>query len=298
MLDLGPTLLIDVDQIPCGFLTTTKDRKIIVANRYFAEGLGQKGLEGSCLNHLLTKASQLFCDSYVVPTVFRDGQCCEILLTLRLDDGRTTPKIVNVQQMKDGNLSWVFLEAEKRSKLFKELEAARCAVEDQREELELLSRTDPLTGLANRREFDDALRRIFKDAERSEQPVAVLMMDLDHFKTINDTYGHDVGDDALRALAGVLKTTSRETDTVARLGGDEFACILPNTDERAAKGFCQRLHGSISELTFEHTMTVSVGVSVRTSDVPTRSIDALKRADQALYAAKQAGRNTTSVWGL
>lgn len=262
-----------------------------------AEDLGRGDLEGVGLSDLLTKASQLFCDTYVVPTVFRDGRCCEILLTLRSADGHSMPKIVNVQKVDDGSLSWAFMEAENRSRLFKELEAAQAAIAEHREELEELSRTDALTGLSNRRAFDEALRRTFKDAERSERPVAMLMMDFDPFKAINDSYGHDVGDDALRVLAGVLRTTCRETDTLARFGGDEFACILPNTDEQAATELCRRLHVSISELSFECALTVSIGVSVRTSDVPIAPADALKRADQALYAAKQAGRNTTSVWG-
>ncbi len=297
MLDIPPGRLIDVDQLPCGFLITTNDRKIIFANRYFEENLGGKGLEGNCLNALLTKASQLFCDTYVVPTVFRDGRCCEVLLTLRSDHGHAIPKIANVQQLADGCFSWVFVEAQNRAKLFNELEAARCAVEEQREELELLSRTDALTGLANRRGFDEALHRIFTNADRSERPAAVMMLDFDNFKTINDRYGHDVGDDALRVLADVLRTTSRKTDTIARFGGDEFACILPNSDEYDAKELCRRLHKALSELAFECSMTVSIGVSVRPAGALITAADALKRADQALYAAKQAGRDTTSVWG-
>jgi len=187
------------------------------------------------------------------------------------------------------------MEAENRTRLFNELKAARCALEDQREELEQLSRTDALTGLANRREFDDALNRTFKDAERSQKSVALLMMDIDHFKTINDTYGHKVGDNALQALAGVLRRTNRQTDTIARFGGDEFACILPNTDVSDAKELSTRLHKAISQLTFECSITISIGISVRTTDMPISCADALKRADNGLYAAKQAGRNTTAV---
>lgn len=277
---------------------TTKDRKIIVANQYLEQSLGLRRtvLEGKCLYDLLSKASQLFCDSYVIPTVLRDGRCCEVLLTLQSDHGPPIPTVVNVKQMSDGCLSWTFVEAENRTKLFKELEAARRAVEEQREELEQLSRTDALTNLANRREFDDALNRAFKNAERSKQPVALLMMDIDDFKTINDTYGHDVGDKALQALAGVLRNTIRETNTIARFGGDEFACILPNTDVSDAMELSKRLHKSISELTFECAITVSIGISVRMANVQMAYPGALKRADHALYAAKQAGRNTTAVW--
>ncbi|MEM7719317.1 MAG: GGDEF domain-containing protein [Pseudomonadota bacterium] len=204
---------------------------------------------------------------------------------------------MNVQKMADGGLSWAFIEADNRARLFKELEAARCAVEVQREELEQLSRTDALTGIANRRQFDDALHRIFKDAERSEQPVALLIMDLDNFKTINDRYGHDVGDKALQALAGVLKMTARETDTIARFGGDEFACILPNTDVDAANELGRRVHKYISELAFQCSITISIGISTRTAEIPIKHTVALKRADQALFCAKKAGRNTTFVWG-
>jgi len=285
--------------VPCGFLITTKDRIIRTANQSFSESLSRPpcALEGRCLDTLLTKASQLFFDSYVVPTVFREGYCNEILITLEADNGLPLPKAVNVRQMDDGNLAWAFVEAENRTGLFKELEAARSAVEEQREELDQLCRTDALTGLANRREFDEALKRLFKEAERSHQPLALVIMDIDNFKSINDSYGHDVGDAALQGLADILRKISRDTDFVARFGGDEFAIILPNTEAQDAEEICARFHQSISKFTCERAMTISIGISDRTQCSPIEYPLALKRADRALYTAKQAGRNATAIWG-
>lgn len=278
---------------------TSKDRTILFANRYFEQDLDwdSQDLHGRCLNTILTPASQLFCDSYVIPTVYREGRCCEVQLSILCADDRSIPKIVSVQHMPTGNLSWVFVEADKRTQLFRELEAARSALQEQRETLDRLSRTDPLTGLANRREFDDALNQAAKSARRSPQPVALMILDIDHFKAINDSHGHDIGDKALRLMADTLKTTCRKTDTVARLGGDEFAWVLPNTDVDEALELCGRLHHSVSELAVAHCpVTISIGVSVQTAGSTFDGAIAMKRADQALYTAKQTGRNTTTVW--
>ena len=111
----------------------------------------------------------------------------------------------NVQKMPDGNLAWVFLEAESRNRLFKELEAARIAIQQQSEQLEMLARTDELTGLSNRRDLEISAKRVLLDADRGAVPVSLVMLDIDRFKAVNDTHGHDIGDQMIRAIADVLK---------------------------------------------------------------------------------------------
>jgi diguanylate cyclase (GGDEF)-like protein len=246
---------------------------------------------------LLTRASQLFCESYVLPTVIKDGFCAEVMLTTITFAGHPRPKVVSVRRKHDGNLIWVFLEAENRTRLFQELEDARLDLEDKREELNKLARIDSLTGVANRRELDEVLQRSFLEADRSGLPIALLMMDIDNFKSVNDLYGHDVGDRALRALANVLSIAGRKTDTVARLGGDEFVCVLPYTDADGAEELCNRIHLGLAETAgLPCSVTVSIGVSIRTKALPHDHTTALGLADKALYQAKEAGRNRTVIW--
>ncbi|WP_412480236.1 diguanylate cyclase [Azonexus sp. IMCC34839] len=176
-----------------------------------------------------------------------------------------------------------------------EIIAGAIEVKEKEEELFRLATHDDLTGLSNRRCFTEELERELLRGKRSGQPSAVLMIDLDHFKQVNDTYGHAVGDRVLRHFASQARQALREIDTLARIGGEEFAAILPQADADSALAAAERLRAEIerSILNVEGLslpITASIGVSLtREEDVGYGSI--LKRADQALYAAKNAGRN-------
>ena len=160
-----------------------------------------------------------------------------------------------------------------------------------REEREL-ARTDSLTGLANRRMFDDALHRAAARSQRDGSPVAVGLLDLDHFKRLNDTRGHAAGDEALRAAAAALKSAIRAGDVAARLGGDEFAILLHDCDEGAANAAARRVHDAVTgTLTAfglrELGVTAGLACFAR---LPMQTDAILAEADQALYAAKAAGK--------
>lgn len=165
------------------------------------------------------------------------------------------------------------------------------------ERLQKLASTDPLTGLANRSRFFALAASEVTRIRRYGRPLAVIMLDIDHFKDINDTYGHSLGDMALKAFAGVCLELLREPDIMARIGGEEFALLLPETDRSGALALAERLHGAVSAIRLENlsiAMTVSMGVSEVWPGETT--VDAaLSRADQALYAAKRAGRNRTML---
>ena len=154
---------------------------------------------------------------------------------------------------------------------------------------------DSLTGLPNRYLFNDRLARAMATAQRSRSGFALLYIDIDHFKRINDTLGHDAGDELLRQLASRLKQSLRESDTVARLGGDEFVAVLEHVaDARVAVGAVEKLLAECSgcyELGgSERKVTLSVGISLYPADAgDTESL--LKCADAAMYRAKAAGRN-------
>ena len=159
------------------------------------------------------------------------------------------------------------------------------------------ARTDALTGLPNRRAFDDALALQIAGWQRKKVTFAVMVVDADHFKAVNDQHGHPAGDAVLRDLAKVLQDSLRKMDLIARVGGEEFAVLLPSTngvDACRAADHCREavaahefLHGAV-----RLPITISIGVAA--VDLPDDGNSLLSRADQALYAAKQAGRNRVS----
>jgi len=167
-------------------------------------------------------------------------------------------------------------------------------------ELERQASTDALTGIANRRRFFAEAEREFALSRRHGQALAAMMIDIDHFKKINDAFGHHAGDEVLREAACSFSGSIREGDLLGRIGGEEFAVILPQTDEPGAVALAERLRENLALLRVrgdwrgEITFTVSVGVSVAKADEA--SIEAaLARADEALYEAKKAGRNRVEL---
>lgn len=154
---------------------------------------------------------------------------------------------------------------------------------------------DPLTGLFNRREFDDALEREFASARRRKGSMAVLLMDLDGFKQVNDTNGHEAGDTVLCTVAARISEVMRANDTVARIGGDEFMMICPDmSDERHAAILSQRLIDVINQPIELDATSVSVGASIGIAFCSDRlhgAEELIREADQAMYTAKKAGRN-------
>ncbi len=171
------------------------------------------------------------------------------------------------------------------------------------ERLKVLADTDALTGLANRRTFDDQLEKEVMRSRRNMRALSLVMIDIDQFKSFNDQYGHPSGDDCIRKVAGAIKeAVRRPADVVARYGGEELALILPETDETGAFEVAEMVRRSIEALRIEHvtspTGVVTISLGVATSEAPDE-IDAsllLDRADEALYIAKGAGRNRVMGW--
>jgi len=163
------------------------------------------------------------------------------------------------------------------------------------EALRRLAYQDALTGLINRRGFDEHLGLALEDFAERDRGLAVILLDVDELKHINDTRGHAAGDSALRIVADSLRRAVRLGDYVARLGGDEFAVLLPRTDEARAKGVAERVLATLRQASSlaRHDVTVSAGVAEVRRDDPAqdRADLLLKRADVALYAAKNAGRD-------
>jgi diguanylate cyclase (GGDEF)-like protein/PAS domain S-box-containing protein len=188
-----------------------------------------------------------------------------------------------------------------RRRLEDELRATNAELQKLTRDLQEQARTDPLTGLPNRRAFTEAIEVEFGRSRRFGTAATVLVIDIDHFKLVNDTHGHDAGDRALVSLAAVLKTKIRASDLAARFGGEEFVMLLPGTGLYGALTLAERIRAATADLVVE-SATGAFGFSVSLGVAPFENTDsewqqALTRADRGLYHAKATGRNRVACGG-
>ncbi|HWB13762.1 MAG TPA: GGDEF domain-containing protein [Pirellulales bacterium] len=212
-----------------------------------------------------------------------------------VDDIHVTGDLEVVRQEILGQIKSIL---DSNQRLEEDLTFARCRMEEQAEELDRTRReanTDALSGMANRKAFDDKLKLLFGYHRRDAIPFALMLADLDRFKWINDTYGHQAGDRVIAQLGRLLAQLVREGDFVARFGGDEFAVLLPHCDTETAVKVANRVRSETTRANFgvassEHTaITVSIGVALARQGDSSETL--FKRADEALYASKKGGRN-------
>lgn len=185
------------------------------------------------------------------------------------------------------------------NEMVEQINEAQGQLQDQNRRLEILSSTDALTGLYNRQHLTQRIQELLEESASNQTPFAVLMLDLDHFKRLNDDHGHLAGDEALKCLADHLRHTLREDDYAARFGGEEFLILLPGLDADLAMKTAERIRKAVSANALEFEtgqvrMTVSAGVAVFPDSG--RTMDSLiQAADAALYAAKEGGRNRVEL---
>lgn len=193
--------------------------------------------------------------------------------------------------------------AASRDHLVELVEARTAELKAANQALEAISRHDALTGLANRRHFDELKEVEFRRAMRHGTPLAILMCDVDFFKIYNDTYGHMTGDQCLQQIADTLRDVfGRSGELTARVGGEEFVVVLPNLDARQACEVAERLRGALAERQLPHSgssvspfVTLSIGVAELDPEAMDHFDQLMQRADQALYRAKHLGRNRVSL---
>ncbi len=170
--------------------------------------------------------------------------------------------------------------------------------------LRKLARTDGLTGVDNRRTFDEHLDNIWRQARREEQSIAVLLIDIDHFKLYNDCYGHGPGDECIQAVANALKdSVNRPLDQVARYGGEEFVVVLYDPTDQFVRAYSNKLVKKVSDLGIEHkasgtsdVVTISIGAAVMQPDASNEPDQLVRAADDALYESKEQGRNRATMY--
>jgi diguanylate cyclase (GGDEF)-like protein len=192
--------------------------------------------------------------------------------------------------------SETFGSEERLARTFAEQSALALANLNMRDILKMQSIKDPLTGLFNRRYMEESLDRELKRASRKKSSLGVLMIDVDHFKNLNDTFGHEAGDAVLRSLGSLLKTHFRGEDIVCRYGGEEFTVILPETSREVAQKRSSELFEAIKQLSVQHqgqllpSVSLSIGVAMY-GEQGTTPDSLLRAADSALYLAKKRGRD-------
>ena len=246
------------------------------------------------LERAISNIRRIFTGEYVKPNEYRgirkDGSIFDIEVNsglVRGVDGKPTKIII------------IGRDVSARKQAEQQIQMLVRQLEVERNAAQLTSMTDSLTGMANRRYFDEALYGEFSRLKRSGSPLTLIMLDVDHFKKFNDTYGHLAGDDCLRRIGMTLKAAvGRSPDIVARYGGEEFTVILPETDHFGAVSIAERIRKAVEALAIPHVgsdttshITVSLGVvTIQTTELSAPE-QIVAMADEAMYRAKQAGRN-------
>lgn len=285
------------DAFQSGALITDKNREIVYANAYFSDELNWKieTLLGKSSDDLFTHSSKIFFESYLMPLLIHEKKCEEIQLALLDGNNNRISIIVSAKMDEQGYIYWSFFNASKRDKLYEELIVTRKELEAQAEVLKSMASTDELTGLMNRRELNLRAPELINQSKRYAHNIALIMIDIDHFKKVNDTFGHIEGDRVLKSLGHRLQKFGRQTDLIARFGGEEFIMLLPDIEINDAYLFAERLHKLVSEVEVNNTpITVSIGITI--SDGSQNLHRLSQQADGALYMAKNNGRNRTELY--
>ncbi len=311
-------------EAPCGFISIDRNGYITEVNNTFLEWMGfkQENLIGKHFESLLSTGNKLIFHSYFYPNINLHGYVEELFINLRNQNGEAIPYLMNARHVKQDSIEMIdciFVQMKKRidyelelRKTKKQMEEAyiekniafakleQIYLEIEKKQIELMeinsglveiSNTDKLTGIPNRRFFQQKLEEQIGCYHKEQKVFSLLIIDIDHFKKVNDTYGHHIGDMALIKLANILKSQVRPTDIPARFGGEEFTIILPHTDVEEAITISQNMNQKVAQAEWNEigSLTISLGAATFTKKDTEESI--IENADQALYSSKKMGRN-------
>ncbi|WP_405170323.1 sensor domain-containing diguanylate cyclase [Paenibacillus sp. FSL H8-0280] len=314
---------IQLDLAPCGYFSISDSGVVQSVNQTLLTMLGYERDEliGQHIESTMSVSNKVFFHTYFYPYIQLYGHVDEMYFTFRTRDQQAVPVLLNgVRQTRNGEnvVDCVVVVMRKRiehekdilhtktklQELYQATQEANKELERLHEEykikeqalikvndqLETLASTDLLTGLKNRRFFQEKMVESLMVFQQKQRNFSLLVVDIDHFKSINDTYGHPIGDLVLGNLAGLLQSLSRSTDVVARYGGEEFVVILPECEEEQAIGIAERYRSQVASADWgEYNITVSIGAATVVEEDTEKSL--FQRADNALYASKTGGRN-------
>ncbi|WJM06939.1 sensor domain-containing diguanylate cyclase [Paenibacillus sp. PK1-4R] len=314
---------IQLDLAPCGYFSISDSGVVQSVNQTLLTMLGYERDEliGQHIESTMSVSNKVFFHTYFYPYIQLYGHVDEMYFTFRTRDQQAVPVLLNgVRQTRNGEsvVDCVVVVMRKRiehekdilhtktklQELYQATQEANKELERLHEEykikeqalikvndqLETMASTDLLTGLKNRRFFQEKMLESLMMFQEKQRYFSLLVVDIDHFKSINDTYGHPIGDLVLGNLAGLLQSVSRSTDVVARYGGEEFVIILPDCEEEQAIGIAERYRSQVASADWgEYNITVSIGAATVVEEDTEKTL--FQRADNALYVSKTGGRN-------
>ena len=296
-----------LDTFSEGVVVLDKEQRIVLANDKFRQHIGKSDQEllGQEIDDLPWQD-----DSDEPPTSrwqADDSSSEGMRLGLQLDQDRRT-FLVNASPILGSNgerrgtiasfddITPLEQKREELSNMLNDLRSSRDELTLRNKELQYLATRDPLTGCLNRRSFFEIFDKQWNVAHRQQQLLSCLMVDIDHFKSVNDNHGHSVGDEVLRSVALTIQTTARDSDVLCRYGGEEFCVLLPQSDTDQAFELAERIRRAVGQLEIENlSVTASLGVSTMASGVSNPQ-ELLDQADKCLYIAKRVGRNQVIRW--
>jgi len=312
-----------LNNAPCGFLSITHEGLISEINQTLLDWIGyeQEELLHMHLEILLSTPNKMIFHSYFYPMINLEGQVEELFIHFKQKDGMSVPFLMNAKLYEEDmveRIDCILVKMKKRIDYEQELRSAKKLLEAAYQEkdralanleqihveiehqqaklLEMntalveLSMTDKLTGLKNRRFFQEQLEQHFNRFHETAKSFSLCILDIDHFKKVNDTYGHQVGDDVLVQLAQLLQIQVRLEDIVARYGGEEFIIILPEIEIPEAKEIGEKIRHTVEQDRWPTgSLTISMGIATVTSEDTETTL--IKKADEALYESKEHGRN-------
>ncbi|UPK42559.1 sensor domain-containing diguanylate cyclase [Paenibacillus pabuli] len=314
---------IQLDVAPCGYFSITDSGIIHSINQTLLTMLGYERNEllGRHIESTMSVTNKLFFHTYFYPYIQLYGHVEEMYFSFRTSDQQDIPVLLNgIRQIRNDEsvIDCVVVVMRKRiehekdilntktklqelyqatheankelERLHEEYKVKQQALIKVNDQLETMASTDLLTGLKNRRFFQDKMLESLSFFRENHCLFSLLVVDIDHFKHINDTYGHPIGDLVLGNLAGLLQSVSRSTDVVARYGGEEFVIIIADCDREQAVTIAERYRSQVASADWgEYNITVSIGAATVSQEDTDQSL--FQKADQALYASKTGGRN-------
>lgn len=316
---------------PCGFLSIDYEGYIVAVNDTFLIEMNyeQDELVGKHVEKICRPPARMIFHSYFYPTIHLYGKVRELFVKFMKKSGEEVPFILNARRFEDEatyRIDIVMLPMIKRmeyeqvlrqtkvkvEEILKEKEAAhqelqalyveikekKIEVENMNAHLVVLSNTDKLTNIPNRRYFNQSLEESVFEYEKTQKPFSLMMMDIDHFKRVNDRYGHQIGDRVLIQVAAILSENLPKNAVLARYGGEEFVILLTGMSENDAMATAEILKDSIEYAHWDsvNRMTISAGIATFTEDDDSYSI--ITKADQALYLSKERGRNCATHFNM
>jgi diguanylate cyclase (GGDEF)-like protein len=292
-------LIVDDDKAQCGHLASIVEKweAVPIVAQTTADAL--QLYRDAAPDLVLLDVLMPNIDGYKLARIFKsDGKYIPIILLTALEDLRSKRRGLAAGGDEFLSKPVNVLELQIRVSSMLRIRRLTHELEDVNRQLQTFASIDPLTQLMNRRVLDERLEQEFARATRHRHPLACLMLDVDHFKMINDAHGHLVGDRILARVGGVITTTIRKTDVAGRYGGEEFLVLVPETTGTGAQVLAERLRHAVASSGQDGTglpvVTVSIGVASTELGGPSAQ-DLLRRADEALYEAKKAGRDRVAI---